>query len=363
MKNIFSSKPIPTQKQYSIMKIMQGTILLAIILYFGKMLFIPLSFALLISFLLYPLCRWMEKKGINRSLSITIAMFFTIVVISIVFIILILQLNSFFSEWGNLKIKLYYTIEQLGNYLNNHFSFTVLQQKAWLENLTRTSSTQILPFLSSSAYSISVYLVLAIIIPVLSALILYYRELFLKTLYLLFPESKVETIRKIVHETVITYYNFIKGMFLVYLIVGILNSIGLAILGIPYPILFGFLASVLTFIPYVGIMIASLLPIAISWITFNSIWYPIGVIGIFAIVQYLEANIIFPFVVSSRLNINTFATILAILVGGILWGGAGMILFVPFVAIIKLIADKTESLKILSVFLGTDNTMNVSIKK
>lgn len=103
----------------------------------------------------------------------------------------------------------------------------------------------------------------------------------------------METIRDILNETVHSYYNFIKGMMLVYLIVGTLNSIGLLILGIPHAILFGFIASVLTFIPYVGIMVASLLPISVAWITYDSIWYPIGVIAIFAFVQYLEANIIF----------------------------------------------------------------------
>lgn len=356
MKDLIPSDPILSRRQYSLQELLQIIILLAVILYFGKALFIPLSFSVLISFLLYPICHWIEKKGVNRSLSIAIVITMVMVLIAFVFFILVLQLNDFISEWGNLKHKIDFTFTQLGDYLNNHFSITILQQKNWLFNLLHNSEMLIVSFLGSTAYSVSVYLVLAIIIPVLSALILYHRELFLKTLCLLFPEEKTESIRTIIHETVLTYYNFIKGMLTVYLIVGILNSIGLAILGIPYPILFGFLASVLTFIPYVGIMIASLLPVTVSWITFNSVWYPLGVIGIFAVVQYLEANIIFPFVVSNRLHINTFSTILAILVGGILWGGAGMILFVPFTAIIKLIADKTESLKVLSVFLGTEQS-------
>jgi predicted PurR-regulated permease PerM len=340
--------------KYSSKEILYITILIAVILHFGKMVFIPLSFAMLISFLLYPVCHWIEKKGLNRSLSITIAMAFAIILIIVFIFILAIQLNSFISEWSNLKLKLYDTFNQLSEYLKDDLNVSLPQQKLWMENLVNDSGKHILPFISSTAYSVSVYAVLVIIIPVLSALILYYRDKFIKTIYLLFPSIETETIRKTLHETILTYYNFIKGMLTVYLIVGILNSTGLAILGIPYPILFGFLASILTFIPYVGIMIASLLPIAISWITFNSIWYPLGVVAIFSIVQYLEANIIFPFVVSSKLNINTFATIIAILTGGILWGGAGMILFVPFIAIIKLIADKTESLKVLSILLGTD---------
>jgi len=153
-------------------------------------------------------------------------------------------------------------------------------------------------------------------------------------------------------------------MLLVYLIVGVLNSIGLAIVGIPHPFLFGFIASVLTFIPYVGIIISSLLPIAISWITFNSIWYPLGVILVFSIVQMLEAYIIFPYAVGSRLKINTLVIIVMVIFGGILWGAAGMILFIPFISIVKLIADRTESLKTLSILLGEEGLKKTkSIRK
>ena len=131
-----------------------------------------------------------------------------------------------------------------------------------------------------------------------------------------------------------------------------LNSIGLLLIGVPNPFLFGFTASILTFIPYVGIIASSLLPIMISWITYNSIWYPIGVVAVFSFVQILEAYIIFPWAVGNRLKINTLVIITMIILGGILWGAAGMILFIPFTSIAKLISDRTESLKTLSILLG-----------
>jgi predicted PurR-regulated permease PerM len=174
----------------------------------------------------------------------------------------------------------------------------------------------------------------------------------MKIVQRLFPKENRESLREIISLTINTYYNFIKGMAVVYLVVGILNSIGLLLLGIPHAILFGFIASILTFIPYVGIMVGSLLPIAIAWITYDSIWYPVGIVAIFAFVQYLEANVIFPIAVSSRLNVNTLVMLIAIFVGGILWGVAGMILFVPFVGIAKLIADHNPKWKTVSMILG-----------
>ena len=74
--------------------------------------------------------------------------------------------------------------------------------------------------------------------------------------------------------------------------------------------------------------------------------------AVFGFVQYLEANVIFPLAVSSRLNVNTMIMLIAIFVGAILWGMAGMILFVPFVGIAKLIADHNPRWKTASMVLG-----------
>jgi predicted PurR-regulated permease PerM len=62
--------------------------------------------------------------------------------------------------------------------------------------------------------------------------------------------------------------------------------------------------------------------------------------------------VIFPLAVGSSLKINSLVIIIMITAGGILWGAAGMILFIPFASIVKLITDRTESLKTLSILLG-----------
>ena len=171
-------------------------------------------------------------------------------------------------------------------------------------------------------------------------------------LFQIFPGDHKKKVEEVVTMSIHTYYNFIKGMIVVYAVVGCLNSAGLLLLGIPHAILFGFLTAIMTFIPYIGIIIASLLPITYAWITFNSAWYPLGVIAIFAFVQYLEANVIFPWAVSHRLKLNTLMTLIFILGGGILWGASGMILFVPFAAIFKLIADRMQGWETISLLLG-----------
>ena len=339
-------------RKISSLEIIQYTLLISIFLYFGKALFIPLSFAILISFILYPICKLMEKKGIHKSVAIFISIFGLVLLLSSIAYLFFLQIIAFSNEWQFFKVKLMETALQMSNYLSEKFNLSTENQNTFLKNAISNSGTYALSFIKNILYSISESIFYLLIIPVYSVLILYHRQLLINVLYHIFPSEKKVSIREILIGTTHAYYNFIKGMLVVYLIVGILNSIGLAIIGIPHPILFGFTASILTFIPYVGILVSSLLPIVISWITFNSIWYPIGVIIVFGIVQFLEAYIIFPFAVGNRLKINTLSIIIIVIIGGILWGAAGMILFIPFISIAKLIADRAKSLKIVSIVLG-----------
>lgn len=360
---IQSSKPpvaFQSEKKYSVLEILQFIVLASVILYFGKTLFIPLSFSLLISFILYPVCKWMEKKGIHKGIAIIICISGITLLAGAVIYLLYAQFSEFLQEWQSLRIKLGETINQLSIFISDRFDISLKKQTDFINNTLNNSGSQAFSILRNTAYSLSQSVFFLLMIPVFSALILFHRQMLSHALYELFPPDRKKTIHEILVETIHAYYNFIKGMLVVYLIVGLLNSIGLLIIGVPHPFLFGFIASILTFIPYVGIMISSLLPIAVSWITYNSIWYPIAVIAVFSIVQALEAYIIFPFAVGSRLKINTLVIIIVVIIGGVLWGAAGMILFVPFISIVKLIADRTPNLKTLSVLLGDGEQKKLS---
>ncbi|HLG33530.1 MAG TPA: AI-2E family transporter [Bacteroidia bacterium] len=333
-------------------KVIRYIVYAGVILYFGRTILIPLSFSLLIAFLVYPVCAWLEKKKFSRMTASMTGVSLVVLFVAAMLTLLANLFLRFAGQWNDLKEKLFISLQNTVTYIGSSLSINEEQQAAWLKNVIDQSSSQFLPFLRTTIYESSVWLVLVILIPILSILILYYRRMLAEFLFLLFPSEPKEFIIDILHLSITSYYNFIKGMVIVYFVVGTLNSIGLALLGIPNAILFGFVVSIMTFIPYIGVIVASLLPITVSWLVYDSIWYPLGVVALFTFVQYLEANLIFPLAVSNRLKINALVALVVILLGGLLWGVSGMILFIPFAAILKLIADRTEKLKILSVLLG-----------
>jgi predicted PurR-regulated permease PerM len=335
------------------LKLLQYTVLVSVLLYFGRPLFVPLSFALLISFVLYPICSWLERKGLPRWGAILVCLLLLLLVVGGPMFLLVKQMLRFSEEWPLLQEKLVRTWDNLSEHLSQHWGINASRQLQWTEQMAANAAATAFNVVRDVVYTSAVSFVLLVLIPLYVALILYNREQLAKALYALFPHHDHHKIQQVLHETITTYYNFIKGMVIVYVIVGILNTAGLVLLGIPHALFFGIVASVLTFIPYVGITIGAILPMSIAWITYDSIWYPVGVVLVFTVVQYLEANLIFPWAVSYRLQVNMLFTLLAIVAGGIIWGPSGMILFIPFLAILKLIADKYDDMRPISLLLGT----------
>jgi predicted PurR-regulated permease PerM len=193
------------------------------------------------------------------------------------------------------------------------------------------------------------------IIPVFAALLLYNRNTYVAALTALVAPEWRPRLPGLLQKVVGNYARFIMGMVQVYLIVGTLNSVGFLLLGVPNAILFGMLTAVATMIPYAGIILSALLPITLAWTTTGSIWIPVGVITVLAVVQYLEANLIFPKVVGGKLGLNTMASLLIIFAGGLLWGVAGMILFLPLASILKLVSEEIPEWQALRLLLGGED--------
>lgn len=327
----------------------------ALLLYAGKSLFIPLGFAFFISIVLYPSCQYMEGKGMHRGLAIGLGLSTILLLLVFAGMIFGAQIKAILSEWPLIQQKLSDLFMAIEQYIVERYGLSDEQLVAWMEELTHNLLGSSFDLFRSSFNALLVNLVIFALVPVYAFLILHYRSRLVRLVLMLMAASQRQGMSEVMHLSIRTYFRFIKGMAVVYATVGTLNSIGLWLLGIPHPFLFGYLTAVMTFIPYVGIIIASILPITYAWITYGNIFYPLGVVGIFTFVQYLEANIIFPWAVGQRLELNTLSTLIVIITGGIIWGGAGMILFIPFAAILKLIADRMEGWEAIAVFLGNQN--------
>lgn len=331
-------------------------------MYYGKALFIPLSFSLLVALILYPFCHWLEKHKWPRSLSIAVALTLVFILFTGIAWLMLWQLNYLLHDLPVLVQKTQGTLQQLQQWVNEKVGVVDLET-GWLEQMVLNTGGNAGTLVRTVVKSMGGLLFSLFLIPVFTALFLYHREQFVRFLKSTMPLKYHERLITVLHEASFAYNKYIIGLIKVYIVVGILNSIGLLMLGVPHAILFGMLTAFMTMIPYVGIIISSLLPITVAWITTDSLVYPLAVVAVFSFVQYLENSVIFPKIVGQQLNVSTWAILVALLAGGIIWGVSGMVIFMPFVAILKIISGHIEEWEPLHILLSRAEKIKTPVKK
>jgi predicted PurR-regulated permease PerM len=326
--------------------------LIIVALELGDSLLVPLCFSFLFALLLHPLCTKLESLRMPRVLAIFICLIVIMIVVGILLYFISSQLLSFGEDLPELQKKLELLLEEIHTFISQTFGIGKNSQLS----LFRTSTDAMIQssgafFTSVLAYTTSTFADLGLM-PVFIFFFLYYRTFFKQFLNKLFIKTPNHQITHIMYKIQNVVKNYIMGLMLVMVIIAVLNTLGLLVLGIKYAFFFGALAALLNIIPYLGIIIGSAFPILIALLTKDSIWYALGVAGVFTIVQFLEGNFITPNIVGSKVSVNPLAAIIALLLGGMLWGPAGMILSIPFTAILKVILDNIEPLEPFGFLLG-----------
>ncbi len=287
---------------------------------------IPLAFSVLLAILLHPVCSWLEQHKIPRIGAIIISIFALIIVLAGLIAVVSMQMGSFGEELPRISKKADVFIDQgltIGEkYLDISRTEQVSQLKKYLITSLSEGKTFFLNTLLSTTGAISTF----VLLPLYVFFFLLYRDFFRRFVHKAFHRINVNQLDQLLKKIYEVIRSYLSGLFLVILIVGVLNSIGLLILGVPHAIFFGFLAGFLILIPYIGILIGSILPALLSLVTMDSPWYALGVIGVMSFVQFLEGNFITPNIVGSKVSVNPMAAIVALFLGGQLWGISGLIL-------------------------------------
>ena len=346
-KENISAQPLSTMVKY-----LQATFILVLLLYFGKTLFIPLFFGLLVALVTYPVCKWLEAKSWPRSFAISILIIFIVLLFGTLLWMLGYEMNLFIKDIPTITERLSYFSPHIKKWVEVTLGIQQSTQEIWLDKMAHNIENGITTYLKGAFNATISTIFVLIMIPIYAALFLYHRGIFVKFLEMIISIKNKEKLPTILSQSILSYFNYIKGTFFVYCIVGTLNSIGLLALGINHAILYGMVTSFMMVIPYVGIFISAALPVSVALITKDSVWYAVGVVAIFVFIQYLESNIIFPRIVGQQLNLSTWATLVAIIIGTLLWGISGMILFTPFAAILKIISDNVDELKPINILLN-----------
>lgn len=133
---------------------------------------------------------------------------------------------------------------------------------------------------------------------------------------------------------------------------GLAIGLGLFAIGLPNAALWGTMAALLNFIPYIGFAVGTAIVFIVGLVTFPALSDALLPPAIYIACQVVESNVITPIVLSRRLTLNAVVVFLAVVAWGWLWGISGALMAVPLLAVLKVIADRVDGLAGLSEFLG-----------
>jgi predicted PurR-regulated permease PerM len=136
---------------------------------------------------------------------------------------------------------------------------------------------------------------------------------------------------------------------------GCVIGFSMYLLGMPNPLLWGVMAAVLAYIPYLGALVGIVTVTIVAILTFDDIYRIIMVPIIYFVLDNIQGNLIMPMVLGGRLALNPVVIFIWLIFCGWIWGITGALLAVPLLAIIRIISDKVEQLAPIGEFLGSES--------
>jgi predicted PurR-regulated permease PerM len=192
--------------------------------------------------------------------------------------------------------------------------------------------------------------------PVYIFLFLYYRTKFAYFILKITGRKNRPMVVRILKEIATVVTRYMLGVTTVVLILCVFNSAGYLIIGIQYPLLLGVVSALFSFIPYFGNFIGGSIPFLFALLTEDSLIYSLRIFIFVYIVHLLENNILSPNIVGNNLRINPFAIIIGLIMASMVWGLPGMLIIIPFLAMLKIIFKNVPSMQPYSYLLGQRGT-------
>lgn len=316
----------------------------------------PLTLGILFAYLLFPIANFIENKHVPRIIANLVAIIIGLSVIYGLGFLFIRQLSIFLDDLPGLRIQAAQNINTIFGSVEQAFGIETGEIKTEAIKLFQKflqSPADTVQFAFGATFNT---LFTFFIMPVYVFFLLYYRNKFRDFILMLVPANKHAVAERIIGEVNQVTIRYMTGVFVVVSILIFVNSIGFLIIGLDYAILLGAIAALLNFIPYYGTIFGYSFPFFFALFTMESPSFAFWVAIQFIIVQFSENNILTPNIVGLHVNINPFMIILAITLGGVIWGVSGMFIAVPLITVLRVLGENIDELSPMGFLLGQSGT-------
>jgi predicted PurR-regulated permease PerM len=294
-----------------------------------------------------PFSNKLEKRGVSRVVSSVLSVLGIIVVFSGIITLLSAQIGNIGRELPLILLRYEEIKLDIQTWINDSLGISSQQLRVHGSDVFKNAGSFLTVMVRSTfAFIGSLFLVLVFIF-----LFLMQRNKYESFVVMLYKEDKRDEAKDMIDRISQVAQQYLTGRLVAACIMGILFLIGFLIIGLKNSIILSLVVAIMTIIPYVGALIGGLVPFFISIID-GSLNQSVWVVIIVLLVNTIDHYFIEPYVVGGSVNISPFFTIFVLILGGIIWGIPGIILFLPLSGILKIVFENVQGLQPYASLIG-----------
>lgn len=330
--------PIKDQAKYWGIAI---TVILVLLWQLGDVI-LPFILGGAIAYCLDPIADRLERLGLSRVAAVAVI---TLVATLTFILLFLLVIPALVQQTAQLIETAPDVFNRLQNALTTRFpelmdeTSTIRQQLIAIGETIQSKGGELVNGVLSSALGLINMLIFLVVVPVVAFYLLLDWDNMTAKIDEMLPRDHLPVVRRLASQVDKTLASFIRGQGTVCLILGTYYAISLMLAGLNFGLVVGFIAGLVSFIPYIGALVGGVLAIGLALFQFWGDWVSIGIIGgIFMVGQFLEGNILTPKLVGNSVGLHPVWLLFALSVFGSLFGFVGMLVAVPVAAMIGVFA-------------------------
>lgn len=306
----------------------------------------PFMYAAVLAYLGNPLIDRLEARKIDRSMAVMLV--FGLIVLCLLVLLLILvpiSSHQFKLLMDRLPAYIHWLQTSVVPWFHDHLGFDPATFELELLHTRLTDYAQkistvalgLVESLETSSTVIFTWLAHLVLIPLVTFYLLRDWHVLLASIQDLLPRAIVGHVTYLTRESDEVIGAFLRGQFIVMAILGVFYSVGLAVIGLEFPLIIGMLAGLVSFVPYLGLITGILLASIVSILEFHSLLSVFPVLILFGLGQLISDFFLTPKLIGDRIGLHPVAVLFAVLAGGHLFGLVGILLALPVAAVIRVL--------------------------
>ena len=322
------------------------------ILIIGKTIILPLLLAVFLSFILDPIVCLLQRIKIPLSLSVILTLVFVFLLLYLFGLLVYSNVQLFVGQFPvyqeQLLQSLGTTLQKFENMFGEPLSIVSWKRTDWMSYLNSFSVAQ---GVLTSLGTFVTFLVKALIVIVFIAFLLMGKRNVNQKIRQAFHPDQAQSFIDIIENITGQVQKYLGAKTITSVITGFISIIIFYFFGLDFAIFWGFIIFLFNYIPNIGSIVASLLPVLFSFLQMGSITVAFWLGFSLLILQFSAGNILEPKIMGRSLNLSPMVVILSLIFWGYIWGVVGMILAVPILATITIIFENVSALRFMAVFL------------